>query len=220
MIDIFEKLKDTANQLNFLKQNLVKNFENNPALNLLKTQLQDKIVEYEIPVSLKFNKETLQFSLTENDAFSSTFSESYFSFGEPSFEPTIIWFKNQLAFCEIYHLLTISLNNFEFDCFEKQYLSNIFNFEYEYNNEFYDFTIYLNHDNKSKIDCLKIKKQIEDDSFHIILDKYNIKLGIGQHSRDDLYLVMESEVKDIDLFELINYVIELINTLINGPQIN
>ena len=67
---------------------------------------------------------------------------------------------------------------------------------------------------------MKIKKQIEDDSFHIILDKYNIKLGIGQHSRDDLYLVMESEVKDIDLFELINYVIELINTLINGPQIN
>ena len=33
MIDIFEKLKDTANQLNFLKQNLVKNFKNNPALN-------------------------------------------------------------------------------------------------------------------------------------------------------------------------------------------
>lgn len=177
-----------------------------------------------MPVSLKFDKETLQFSLTENDAFSSTFSESYFSFGEPSFEPTIIWFKNQLAFCEIYHLLMNSLNNFEFDCFKKQYLSNIFNFEYEYeyeyNDEFYDFTIYLNHDNKSKIDCLKIEKQIEDDSFHIIFDKYNIELGVGQYSRRDLYLVMKSEVNDIDLSNLINYVIELINTLINGPQIN
>lgn len=210
------------NQLKLIKQNLVKNFENNPALNQLKTQLQDKIGEYEIPLTLKFNEETLQFSLMKNDSYNFAFSESYFGFGNPGFEPTIIWFKNQLAFCEIYHLLTIALNNFEFDCFEKQYLSNIFNFEYEYeyNNEFYDFTIYLNHDNKSKIDCLKIKKQIEDDSFHIILDKYNIKLGIGQHSRDDLYLVMESEVKDIDLFELINYVIELMNTLEDGPQID
>lgn len=210
------KLTNIFNQLKLIKQNLVKNFENNPTLNQLKTQLQNKINEYKIPLTLKFDEETLQFSLVENGSYGFTFSESYFSFGEPGFEPTIFWFKNQLAFCEMYYLLTNSLKGFNFKNFEKSYLSNIFKFDYE----FYDFEIYLNHDDKSKIDCLKIEKRIEDDSFNIILNKYNITLGIGKYGRDDLYLIMASEVNDIDLSDLPTKIIELINTLKDGPKID
>ena len=224
MNSLFDKLKDTTKILKNLTSNIANQLKNDEKINSLKTELEEKLNNYNIPLILQFNKNTLNYLLVEKryvnlvnsttddlDNANIAFSISDFCFDNPDIDELHNWFEYQILFCEVYKLLTTTFDDLKFNDFDNHFYGNIIEFHYNFCN----FSIYLDASDKNKISKLQIEYKQEDDSFRLILDKYKINFSVYGHGRDEIVGIFSSEITDFPIKELPDKMNELIQIIKN-----
>ena len=221
MNKIFYKLKDTTKLLKNLTRNVAEQLKNDEKINSLKNELEEKLKNYNIPLTLLFNENTLNYLLIKEqyaeiiddtiDDFDFAFSISDFDFDNPDIDELYKWFEYQIVFCNIYNLLTTTFDDLTFNDFNNHFYGNIIEFHYNY----CDFSIYLNTSDKTKISKLQIEYEHEDDSFRLILDKYKINFSVYGYGRDEIVGIFSSEISDFPINELSDKMNELIQIIKN-----
>lgn len=224
MNSLFDKLKDTTKILKNLTSNIANQLKNDEKINSLKTELEEKLNNYNIPLILQFNKNTLNYLLVEKryvnlvnfttddlDNANIAFSISDFCFDNPDIDELHKWFEYQILFCEVYKLLTTTFDDLTFNDFDNHFYGNIIEFHYNFCN----FSIYLDASDKNKISKLQIEYEHEDDSFRLILDKYKINFSVYGYGRDEIVGIFSSEISDFPINELSDKMNELIQIIKN-----